>query len=99
MGRNNISAGNVDLDTVYFYIFKIFLKKFKIFLFFYLLQINNFLIFSDVLILKIIFNIIFILLAFLLPRDALLFDVIYIYIQVKISFIKVNCILIYITIY
>jgi hypothetical protein len=80
MGRNNISAGNVDLDTVYFYIFKIFLKKFKIFLFFYLLQINNFLIFSDVLILKIIFNIIFILLAFLLPRDALLFDVIYIYI-------------------
>jgi hypothetical protein len=80
MGRNNISAGNVDLDTVYFYIFKIFLKKIKKFLFFYLLQINNFLIFSDVLILKIIFNIIFILLAFLLPRDALLFDVIYIYI-------------------
>jgi len=83
MGRNNISAGNVDLDTVYFYIFKIFLKKFKIFLFFYLLQINNFLIFSDVLILKIIFNIIFILLAFLLPRDALLFDVIILYIYIK----------------
>jgi hypothetical protein len=83
MGRNNISAGNVDLDTVYFYIFKIFLKKIKNFLFFYLLQINNFLIFSDVLILKIIFNIIFILLAFLLPRDALLFDVIILYIYIK----------------
>ena len=83
MGRNNISAGNVDLDTVYFYIFKIFLKKIKKFLFFYLLQINNFLIFSDVLILKIIFNIIFILLAFLLPRDALLFDVIILYIYIK----------------
>jgi len=88
MGRNNISAGEklffMLIYILFFFMFlKYFWKNLNFFYFFIYFKLIIFWCFSDILILKIIFNIIFILLAFLLPRDALLFDVIILYIYIK----------------